>query len=159
MARNKALVAALTVVVFAACGDGSGGHAAHDGEAGASDGTIPGRPAASSEADREIEVVATDDLSFDPEEIGLSRGDVVTFAVRNAGETEHEFVLGDEAYQASHGEAMGDGHMMDMSNGVVVEPGETRKLTWRFSSLGEILYGCHEPGHYDGGMVGTIRVS
>jgi uncharacterized cupredoxin-like copper-binding protein len=47
---------------------------------------------------------------------------------------------------------------MDMGNAVKVGPGETAELTWRFDETGTLLYGCHEPGHYEGGMVGTIEV-
>ena len=39
-----------------------------------------------------------------------------------------------------------------------VEPGESALLTWRFTESGEVLFGCHEPGHYEGGMVGTIEI-
>lgn len=45
-----------------------------------------------------------------------------------------------------------------MDTGVSVESGENASLTWRFTESGEVLYGCHEPGHYEGGMVGTIGV-
>jgi uncharacterized cupredoxin-like copper-binding protein len=43
---------------------------------------------------------------------------------------------------------------------VVVElaPGEMKEVTVTFDEAGEMLYGCHEPGHYDGGVVGTISV-
>ena len=46
--------------------------------------------------------------------------------------------------------------MMEMGNAVTVAAGETRVLTWRFEDAGEVLYGCHEPGHYEAGMVGSI---
>jgi hypothetical protein len=53
----------------------------------------------------------------------------------------------------------GDDDMMDMGNAVTVPPGKTKALTWRFDNVGEVLFGCHEPGHYEGGMVGSIEVS
>lgn len=54
--------------------------------------------------------------------------------------------------------ADGDNYMAGMDNAVTVEPGDTAKITWRFEDAGEVLYGCHEPGHYEGGMVGTIEI-
>jgi len=32
-------------------------------------------------------------------------------------------------------------------NQIGLKPGETKSLTWRFTEAGEVLYGCHEPGH------------
>ncbi|HSK97563.1 MAG TPA: plastocyanin/azurin family copper-binding protein [Euzebyales bacterium] len=40
-----------------------------------------------------------------------------------------------------------------------VPSGETVELTWTFDGETEgLLYGCHEPGHYEAGMVGDIVV-
>lgn len=89
----------------------------------------------------------------------MSLGDTVTFVVRNDGNTAHEFVLGDEAYQEQHADEMHGDDMATSEGAVEVAPGETKRLTWRFTQEGEVLYGCHEPGHYEGGMVGNIRVS
>jgi uncharacterized cupredoxin-like copper-binding protein len=156
----------LAALLMSACGSGSD----HAGHTGAGDdhspgsmqhgGSVPGVPAGAGDADREITVIASDDLSFDPASMTVSAGEVVTFVVNNEGKTEHEFVLGDEAYQDMHQQDMaeGDHHMSGMDNAVVVPPGETIELTWRFDEPGEVLYGCHEPGHYDGGMVGTVEV-
>lgn len=158
-------VLVLLAVTLTACGSG-GDHAGHSGStdhSGSMDhsGEVPGAPAAASEADREVEVVASDELHFDPPSIEVSTGEVVTFVVRNEGKMDHEFVLGDETYQHQHEDDMqaGDDHMSALDNAVTVGPGETAELTWSFDAAGQVLYGCHEPGHYDGGMVGTIEVS
>lgn len=50
------------------------------------------------------------------------------------------------------------GHMEDSPNGVVVQPGRTGSLTWRFERGGPIQFACHIPGHYPAGMKGGIRV-
>ena len=166
-----ALLAAMALLI-AACGgspggnDGSGGagdHTGHSGgaahEAGSSQGTVPGSVADASEADTEILVTASDELEFDPDSVDVRAGDVVTFVIRNKGNSDHEFVLGDEAYQEMHEKDMAEGHeMSDMQNAVTVGAGETKELTWEFTDSGAVLFGCHEPGHYDAGMVGTIEV-
>ena len=42
---------------------------------------------------------------------------------------------------------------------IEVSSGEVAEITWRFTEAGDLLYGCHEPGHYEGGMVGSITVA
>jgi uncharacterized cupredoxin-like copper-binding protein len=41
---------------------------------------------------------------------------------------------------------------------VTIEPGETVSVLARFDEPGETLYGCHQPGHWEVGMKGTITV-
>lgn len=50
-------------------------------------------------------------------------------------------------------------HHEDMPNALDVAPGETKELTWKFTQEGDVLYGCHEPGHYGEGRVGTITIT
>lgn len=130
----------------------------HGDEAG---GAI-GEPADASEASRTIEVDALDAMAFDPATIEVAAGEVVTFAVTNTGEAVHEFILGDAAMQEEHAAEMGDmGSEMahDEPNALSIQPGETAELTWRFGEAGTLRYACHEPGHYEAGMVGEITVS
>jgi uncharacterized cupredoxin-like copper-binding protein len=110
-----------------------------------------------------IEVEALDELAWDPESVTVDAGETVTFVVTNDGQAQHEFVLGPEHVQEAHEEAAAGG----MEHGEAGEeamavlelaPGETEEATVTFEEPGEILYGCHEPGHYDGGMVGTVIV-
>jgi uncharacterized cupredoxin-like copper-binding protein len=123
-------------------------------------GTLPGRAADPAEATREIVIKASDQLRFDPASIQLDVGEVVILVVRNIGKIDHELVLGDRAYQDMEEAAVeGGADRMEMDNAVTVAPGETKRLTWRFDDAGEVLYGCHVPGHYKGGMVGTITVA
>lgn len=125
---------------------------------GSMGGRAMGQAVDESEADRTIKVVMHDDLSYDPDQLEVAKGEVITFEIVNEGKARHEFVLGDFAYQDMHEDDMGGGHGDLMDSGVAVEPGENASLTWRFTESGEVLYGCHEPGHYEGGMVGTIEV-
>ena len=163
----KRLSVFVIVLVLAATACGSD-HSEHTG-GGSSDseepvahdsGSVPGEPADASEADRQVTVLASDELRFEPATIEATPGEAITFTVRNEGETDHEFVLGDAAYQEKHDEDMAeDGHHMGQeSNAVSIKPGESTEITWRFNEEGEVLYGCHEPGHYEGGMVGSIQV-
>ncbi|MEX2586433.1 MAG: plastocyanin/azurin family copper-binding protein [Actinomycetota bacterium] len=120
----------------------------------------PGDPAA---ADRTIEIDMLDALRFEPDAVDVQVGETVTFVLTNTGQIVHEFLIGDEHYQQDHAQEMtemDDGmEHEELPNGLDVDPGETAELTWTFTTEGELLYGCHEPGHYEGGMVGTITVS
>jgi uncharacterized cupredoxin-like copper-binding protein len=44
-------------------------------------------------------------------------------------------------------------------NAFVIDPGETKEMTWHITESGELLFGCHQPGHFAAGMKGTIEVS
>lgn len=160
MKRRSFTLLIVLGVLAAACG-GGGSSTEKSGAA------IPGTPAEASEADRTIEVDAQDSLEFDPEAIEVEVGETVTFVVRNTGNAVHEFVLGNETYQEEHEKEMSgaggaEGHggmdMGDDSNAISVAPGATQEITWTFTEAGKVLYGCHEPGHYEGGMVGAIEV-
>jgi uncharacterized cupredoxin-like copper-binding protein len=149
MRRLVSVFAALPLVLATACG----------GRADASFGDA----ASASEAARTIEVATLDELAFDPATIDVSPGEVVTFRVTNPGELEHEFVLGPEEVQSeAEADAAHGGHAEheDAGNAVVVAPGETAELTWRFADdVSGMLYGCHLPGHYAGGMRGEVTAA
>lgn len=164
---KKLLVIGILVLALAAAacgGDGSSSGSTEvssgdDHDMGSMNGSVMGEAAEESEADRTIKVVMLDELAYDPEQLEASEGEVITFEVVNEGNASHEFVLGDSDYQDMHEGDMDDGGNVEMmENAVSVEPGESASLTWRFTESGEVLFGCHEPGHYEGGMVGTIEV-
>jgi uncharacterized cupredoxin-like copper-binding protein len=76
------------------------------------------------------------------------------------------FTLGDEATQEAHAAEMADmGPMGGMDgvgdpNAMTVEPGETKDLTWTFAEpSGDLLIGCHIPGHFEAGMVAQVTVT
>jgi uncharacterized cupredoxin-like copper-binding protein len=41
---------------------------------------------------------------------------------------------------------------------VTIEPGETVSVLARLDEPGETLIGCHQPGHWQAGMLGTITI-
>lgn len=121
-----------------------------------------GEPADPADADRTVTVEASDDMAFDPPSVEVSAGEVVTFEVENVGQLPHDFTLGDEEAQEEHGREMEE-MSADMAhadpNTMTLAAGETGSITWRFDGTGAVLYGCHQPGHYDAGMVGSVAVT
>ena len=111
--------------------------------------------------DRTILVDANDQMRFNPGDITVEEGETIAFTVTNSGALEHEFVIGDAEVQEEHENEMAeddDGHGEEETYAIELAPGETRTLVYTFDDAGELLYGCHVPGHYDAGMVGTITV-
>jgi uncharacterized cupredoxin-like copper-binding protein len=84
----------------------------------------------------------------------------VTFRIANHGSLIHDFTLGDEAAQDEHEAQMAEmgGMAHNQPNVVTVPAGETMELTWTFGEAGTVLIGCHQPGHYAGGMKGRIAI-
>ena len=120
-----------------------------------------GEPADAAEADRVIEITASDDFRFDPASITVTAGEIVTFRVVNTGAIPHDFTLGDEGTQQAHAEEMEEMAgmaMPDEPNAIEIGPGETRELTWHFTEPGSLLIGCHQTGHYEAGMKADVLV-
>ena len=116
-------------------------------------------PQASGTATR-IEVKLTDALKIEPATLTVPAGVPVTFVVTNTGAADHEFYLGDETAQAEHEGEMATGGMThDEPEGIGVDPGETKELTYTFAEPGMTLAGCHVTGHYAAGMKATITIT
>ncbi|MGB7540705.1 MAG: cupredoxin family protein, partial [Burkholderiales bacterium] len=104
---------------------------------------------------RTVEILASDDLRFSPAKIEVRAGETVRFVVKNVGSTRHEFAVGDRAAQHAHAQMMRKYPGMkhgDSATTVVLEPGETKTLMWKFDRPGPIELACHVPGHYEAGM-------
>jgi uncharacterized cupredoxin-like copper-binding protein len=143
-----------------------------------------GEPAKPTARTRTVQVVMGDNY-FEPETVQVQAGETVRFVVRNKGEFLHEFNIGTAAMHAEHQKEMammvehgmltatgvneqmmkmdhsrmpGMNHSMkhDDPNSVLVEPGKTRELTWKFSKAATLEFACNVPGHYEAGMVGKI---
>ena len=73
-----------------------------------------------------------------------------------------EFVLGDTEFQEAHEDemaGMGAELAPDEPYSIGLEPGASKSLIWTFTEPMTLEYGCHVPGHYAQGMVGTIEVT
>lgn len=115
--------------------------------------------------ERVIRIEALDSLAFEPDQVSVEAGETVRFVVTNSGEAPHEFILGPDSVQMAHEEAgmmgeeeHGEMHVEGQLAALELEPGASGEAVVTFEDTGEVTFGCHEPGHYDGGMLGTVTV-
>jgi uncharacterized cupredoxin-like copper-binding protein len=154
---------------------GGHGHAFEFGEAGLA-----------ADVTREIEITMRDNL-FDPESISVKAGETVRFKITNKGEFLHEFGLGTAAMHAEHQKQMatmmehgmiepdrinrkmmkmdhGAGGMKGMMmshddpNSILLEPGKSGEIIWKFTKPMDLEFACNVPGHYESGMMGPLKV-
>lgn len=122
--------------------------------------TDKGTTSAGSGAVRTIDVEMRD-IAYSPTSLDVRAGEKVRLRFKNTGQVVHDAFIGDAAAQDQHEKEMrgahGD-HAME-SEGLSVKPGKTGELTYSFDTPGQILIGCHEPGHYTGGMKVTVNVA
>ena len=151
MQIRRFALAAMTVLVVAACSGGGNASATTSATETPSASALPTR----------VEVTLTDALRIEPASMTVAAGTTVTFVVTNAGLLDHDFFVGDEAAQAEHEKDMqaAGGMSHDEPNGISVEPGETKELTITFAEPGETFAGCHVAGHYAAGMKAAITVT
>lgn len=138
----KRLLAIALLAVLAACGSGDEEPAANDPSA------------------RTVEVEMRD-IAFAPTSVDVRAGEKVRFVFKNTGQVVHDAFIGDQAAQEAHEKEMREGHADhgSGSNAVSVKPGKTASLTYTFDRPGQILLGCHQPGHFTGGMKAAINIA
>jgi uncharacterized cupredoxin-like copper-binding protein len=111
---------------------------------------------------RTVPVRMFDDMRYDPAEFAVFAGETIVFEVTNSGEIPHEFFLADLAGHQEHAAEMREGGHTDDAHGTPdglnLEAGKTATLEYTFSDAGELLVGCHQPGHYEAGMVAPVTV-
>lgn len=158
-------------VLAAGSHSGDHGHGMQFGEAGKA-----------SESSRMIDVTMGDNY-FEPEKIQVKAGETVRFIVKNEGAFVHEFNIGSAAMHAAHQKEMammvehgaleadkinhgmmkmdmGGGKTMEHNdpNAVLLEPGQSAEVVWKFAGPTDLEFACNVPGHYEAGMMGHIEV-
>ncbi|MDQ3146994.1 MAG: plastocyanin/azurin family copper-binding protein [Actinomycetota bacterium] len=115
------------------------------------------------DADRIIELDMTE-FAYEPSNLEVEQGQTVRFLLKNTGRLVHEAVIGDERLQADHEEEAAEEGMHHGGGGDDAEvsqadAGDETELIYTFEDAGELLIGCHEPGHYEEGMVARVTVT
>ena len=134
-----------------------------------------------SEINRVI-VVKMFDNYYEPNLFDISRGETIKFKVINSGELVHEFNIATKKMHLKHqpemlmmveneiilADKIDKKKMMEMSkkspsmahkhsNSVLLSPGESSELIWKFSNTVVLEAACNVPGHYEVGMVAKIE--
>ena len=94
--------------------------------------------------------------SFDPDGLAVEPGETVRFVIVNTDPIDHEFIVGDESLQDAH-ELGTESYHPPRPGEVTIPAGETVETTYTFDG-GNLIFGCHLPGHYDYGMRGLVVV-
>jgi len=144
-----------------------------------------GEPAKATAKTRTVQITMGDNY-YEPNTVQVKAGETVRFIVTNKGEFLHEFNIGTAAMHAAHQKEMammmehgmltptginkemanmdhskmpgmeGTSMKHDDPNSVLVEPGKTKDLTWKFTKNAVLEFACNIPGHYESGMVGKV---
>ena len=111
-------------------------------------------------ASRTIETSMTDGMRFSPDKIEVRQGDTVRFVLKNNGKLMHEFVMGTKKDLDEHAELMRKFPNMEHDEPYMahIPPGKTGEIVWTFNRPGNFNFACLIGGHYQSGMVGTIKV-
>ena len=132
------------------------------------------------DVDRVITVLMYDNY-YKPNQIKIKKNETIKFLVKNKGELVHEFNIATKAMHLKH-----QTEMMEMveneiilvdkidkikmkemakknpsmahshSNSVLLSPGESAELIWKFNNTLDIEAACNVPGHYEVGMITKI---
>lgn len=153
--RATAIAAVTAFSAFAAMASGS-----HAGGHGHADEAI-GKPGEVAKVTRTINVDMTDAMRFTPADIEVKQNETVRFRITNSGKIKHEMVLGTEKELKEHYEVMKKNPEMehDDPNMVTLAPGKSGEVIWQFTKAGKVDFACLQPGHYDAGMKGEVKVA
>ena len=141
-----------------------------------------GEKGKTSEIDRTIYIRMFDNY-FLPDQIKIKKGETIKFVIENFGELVHEFNIGTKKMHINHETEMmklieneillGDkidykkmkelaktDHSMSHShsNSVLLEPGKTGEIIWKFNVDTKIEAACNIPGHYESGMIFNLII-
>lgn len=152
----------LAIPAFAAGTHGS----SHSGTTAAA----TGQPGKAEDATRVIEVTMTDN-AFSIPSLEVAEGETVRFVIRNEGEFLHEFNIATSDMHGKHQEemmammaasddmtaaSMAGEH--DDPNSILLDPGMSSEMIWKFGQAANLEFACNVPGHYQSGMVGPVSV-
>ena len=125
--------------------------------------------------------IEMNEYGFGVKTVTVKVGETIRFMIANNGRELHEFNINTAAEHAEHRAMMAtmqrhgmitrdkvisrtmtmpDGSEMRHvePNAVLVEPGESAEISWKFTKAGELLIGCNIPDHTESGMVATLKV-
>ena len=153
--HRAACALTLLLALAAPAADAAGSHSGDHAE------TAIGEPGQAERVTRTVRIDMTDAMRFTPPRVTARRGQTIRFIVSNSGKLKHELVLGTRKDLRDHAEQMKKFPEMEHAepNMVTLAPGQTGEVIWRFTRTGQIDFACLQPGHYDAGMKGFVKVA
>jgi uncharacterized cupredoxin-like copper-binding protein len=153
--KSRNILIAVPALVLATTAMASGNHAGGHGEAAI------GKPGVAAKVTRTVVVDMTDDMRFHSSLITVKQGETIRFVAKNNGKVKHEMVLGTEKDLRDHYEVMKKNPEMEHAdaNMVTVAPGKSGEIIWQFTKTGKVDFACLQPGHFDAGMKGLVKVA
>lgn len=144
------LVAAISSCGLVAGGPGSLVGRMMGGSRSASGSGSPGFVSGTVATPRVVRIVAGPGDRFNPSDVSIHAGETITFEVTTMGPTVHEFKLGPlDAVKAD---------AADLPEIASIGMMQSGSLTYTFDGAGPFGFACHEPGHFEAGMWGTITI-
>ena len=112
----------------------------------------------------------------------MKKGETIKFFIKNLGELVHEFNIATKIMHLEHqpemmtlveneiilSDKIDKQKMIEMvkknpsmshthSNSVLLSPGESGNLIWKFTNSVKLEAACNVPGHYEAGMIAEIN--
>ena len=134
------------------------------------------------EVNRVITVLMYDNY-YEPNLIKVKKNETIKFVIENKGELVHEFNIASKEMHLKHqpemqmmveheillADKIDKNKMIEMakknpsmahkhSNSVLLSPGESAELIWKFNNSVDLEAACNVPGHYEVGMVAKIDI-
>ena len=155
--QTRTTFMALASVLCAVAATAGGLHAGSQGH----EESAIGQPGQASQVTRTVPVDMTDTMRFSPANLAVKQGETIRFVVKNSGQLKHEFVLGTVKELKEHYKLMKKFPGMEHAeaNMLTVAPGQTGEVIWQFTQAGPVDFACLQPGHYEAGMKGLIKVA
>jgi uncharacterized cupredoxin-like copper-binding protein len=149
------IIATLAVSFLASAAFAGGNHA------GGHDDAAIGKPGVASKITRTVNVDMRDDMKFHADIFDVKQGETIRFVAKNSGKVKHEMVLGTAKDLKDHYEMMKKNPEMEHAdaNMLTLAPGKTGEIIWQFTKSGKVDFACLQPGHYDAGMKGMVKVA
>jgi uncharacterized cupredoxin-like copper-binding protein len=119
-----------------------------------------GRTGDPAKVTRTVRISGHDTMRYSPSTITVKQGETIRFVVSNHGKLFHETVIGTMKDLREHAEWMKKHPTMEHDEPYMAHlpPGEKGEMVWQFTEPGEFFFACLIPGHFEAGMMGSIKV-
>jgi uncharacterized cupredoxin-like copper-binding protein len=114
---------------------------------------------------RVMELRISADARFTPDRVAVQAGETIRFVVENPTSSDHELFIGSATEQEMHhADHIGlppaeQAAISHFGYGIFLPAFGDGVLEYHFAEPGEVLIGCHLPGHFEGGHVATVVIS